>query len=286
MVNTAYSYALGALSALWLSEDLPPVNPTATPLEHTLLTQGFMSPSQAVFLVAGNCKIVILRGQFWATHSSVAVGLKAEQWGVNRETVRCLRKHEGLQVIKKVYKRRPVGVSTATPTRAAYPNHVWSYDFVHDETTDGRRLKCLTVLDEYTREGLTIHCARSITAGDVVHVLQRLCAQRGAPVYLKSDNGPEFIAQRVTTWLHVQHVDTHCIDPGSPWQNGHNESFNGVFRDGCLNRWLFTSVHEARRIITNWLKEYNDERPHGALAGLTPQAFAAQCSYSSLERAA
>ena len=212
--------------------------------------------------------------------------LKAEQWGVNGETVRRIRKHEGLQVIKKVCKRRPVGASTTLPTCAVHPNHVWSYDFIHDETIDGRRLKCLTILDEYTREGLTIHCARSITAGDVVQVLEGLFAQRGAPVYLKSENGPEFIAQRVTTWLQAQHVDTHFIAPGSPWQNGHNESFNGVFRDGCLNRWLFTSVHEARRIITNWLKEYNDERPHGALAGLTPQAFAAQCSDSSLERAA
>jgi putative transposase len=212
--------------------------------------------------------------------------LKAEQWGVNRETVRRIRKHEGLQVIKTAHKRRPVGESTTTPTRAASPNHVWSYDFVHDETTDGRRLKCLTVLDEYTREGLTIHCARSITAEDVVQVLQRLFVQRGAPGYIKSDNGPEFIAQRVTTWLRGQRVDTHFIDPGSPWQNGHNESFNGVFRDGCLNRWLFTSVQEARRIITHWLEEYNHERPHGALDGLTPHAFAAQCSHPCLGRAA
>ena len=96
----------------------------------------------------------------------------------------------------------------------------------------------------------------------------------------------ENIAQRVTTWLYAQHVDTHFIDPGSPWQNGHNESFNGVFRDGCLNRWLFTSVPEARRIITNWLEEYNHERPHGALDGLTPQAFAVQCSSQALEHAA
>jgi putative transposase len=212
--------------------------------------------------------------------------LKAEGWGVNRETVRRIRKHEGLQVIKRASKRRPVGESTTTPTRAASPNHVWSYDFVHDETTDGRRLKCLTVLDEYTREGLTIHCARSITAADVVQVLQRLFVHRGAPEYIKSDNGPEFIAQRVTTWLRGQRVDTHFIDPGSPWQNGHNESFNGVFRDGCLDRWLFTSVPEARRIITNWLEEYNNERPHGALNGLTPRAFAAQCSSQSLQHAA
>jgi transposase InsO family protein len=211
--------------------------------------------------------------------------LKAEQWHVSRETVRQLRKCEGLQVVKQGRKRRPTGTRTTPPTRAAYPNHVWSYDFVHDETCDGRRLKCLTVLDEYTREGLTIACARSLTAGDVVHVLQRLFAQRGAPVYVKSDNGPEFIAQQVTTWLRAQHVDTHFIDPGSPWQNGHNESFNGVLRDGCLNRWLFASVQEARRIINNWLEEYNDERPHGALNGLTPRAFAARCS-QPLENAA
>ena len=90
----------------------------------------------------------------------------------------------------------------------------------------------------------------------------------------------------MTTWLREQHVDTHFIDPGSPWQNGHNESFNGVFRDGCLNRWLFTSVQEAKRIIGHWLEEYNHERPHGALNGLTPRAFAAQCSSQALEYAA
>jgi putative transposase len=211
--------------------------------------------------------------------------LKGEQWAVSRETVRRLRKREGLQVVKKARKRRPLGKSMTVPTRALSPNHVWSYDFVHDETTDGRRLKCLTVLDEYTREGLTIDCARSITAGDVVHVLQRLFAQRGTPQYVKSDNGPEFIAQQVTAWLHAHYVHTHFIDPGSPWQNGHNESFNGVFRDGCLNRWLFASVQEARRIIHNWLEEYNDERPHGALDGLTPKAFAAQYRCQSQQAA-
>ncbi len=211
--------------------------------------------------------------------------LKAEQWPVSRETVRRLRKREGLQVVKNARKRRPAGTHTAVPTRATHPNHVWSDDVVHDETTDGRRLKCLTVLDEYTREGLTIYCARSITAGDVVQVLQWLFTHRGAPVYVKSDNGPEFMAQRVTSWLGAQHVETHFIAPGSPWQNGHNESFNGVFRDGCLNRWLFSSVQEARRVMIHWLEEYNHERPHGALGGLTPAAFAAQ-SRASREDAA
>jgi transposase InsO family protein len=202
--------------------------------------------------------------------------LKAEQWPVSRETVRRLRRREGLQVGKKARKRHPVGTNTAVPTRAAYPHHVWSDDCVHDDTTDGRRLKCLTVLDEYTREGLTIDCARSITAGDVVQVLQRLFAQRGAPEYVKSDHGPEFVAQQVTNWLRAHHVDTTFIEPGRPWQNGHNESFNGVFRDGCLDRWLFVSVQEARRLISHWLEAYNHERPHGALDGLTPAAFAAQ----------
>ena len=212
--------------------------------------------------------------------------LQADQWGVNRETVRRIRKPEGRQVIRKEQQRRPGGASTPTPTRAAPPTHVWSDDFVHDETTDGRRLKCLTVWDEYTREGLTISGARSSTAEEVVQVLQRLFAQRGAPMYGKSENGPEFIAQRGTTWRHTPHVDTPFLDPGSPWQHGHNESFNGGCRDGCLKRWLFTSVHEARRLMANWLEEYNNARPQGALDGLTPRAFALQCSSPALEYAA
>jgi putative transposase len=211
--------------------------------------------------------------------------LKAEDWPVNRETVRLIRKREGLQVVKKQRKRRPLGVSTATPTRAEYPNHVWSYDFVHDETSDGRRLRCLTVIDEYTRECLTIYCARSITSGCVIRILESLFASFGAPACLKSDNGPEFIAQRVTAWLEKCGVGTIYIEPGSPWQNGHNESFNGVFRDGCLNRWLFYSVQEARRVIEQWRGEYNHERPHGALNGLKPAQFAAQAR-KSLEQAA
>ena len=179
--------------------------------------------------------------------------LQAAQWGVNRATVRRIRQQEGLQGIQPACQRRPMGTSTPTPTRAAQPHPVWSSDFGQDETTDGRRLKCLTIIDEYTREGLELSCARSITAADVVQVRRRLLAPRGAPMYVKSANGPECIAPRGTTWVREQHVDTHFIDPGSPWHNGHNESFNGVCRDGCLNRWLFTSVQEAKRIIGPWL---------------------------------
>jgi putative transposase len=201
--------------------------------------------------------------------------LKLEGTRVSRERVRLIRKQEGLQVMKKPRRRRPLGVSTAMPTRAQYPNHVWSYDFLHDETSDGRRLKCLTLRDEYTREGLAIYCARSITASDVVRVLEELFAGRGAPACLKSDNGPELMAKQVTAWLKECRVKTHFIDPGSPWQNGYNESFNGVFRDGCLDRWAFYSVAEAQRVIGQWLDEYNHERPHGSLNGMTPARFAA-----------
>lgn len=202
--------------------------------------------------------------------------LKDEDWRVGRETVRLIRKQEGLGVVRKAKKRRPLGVSTALPTRAEYPNHVWSYDFVHDQTADGRRLRCLTVLDEYTREGLEIYCARSITSGQVLRVLDSLFSRHGAPECLKSDNGPELVCAAVTQWLRSHQVDTHFITPGSPWENGHNESFNAVFRDGCLDRWLFYSVQEARRVIASWLDEYNHERPHGALNDLTPGQYAAR----------
>lgn len=182
--------------------------------------------------------------------------------------------------LNSILGRRPT-----TPTGAEYPNHVWSYDFVHDGTSDGRRLRCLTEIDEYTREGLAIHCARSITSGCVIRILATLFARFGAPDCLKSDNGPEFVAQRVTAWLEERSVGTLYIAPGSPWQNGHNESFNSVFRDGCLDRWLFYSVQEARRVIDAWLTEYNHERPHGALNGLKPAQFAAKAR-NSLEQAA
>jgi putative transposase len=204
--------------------------------------------------------------------------LKAEPWHGSRETVHHIRNREGLQGVRKVRQRRPVGVSTTAPIRAERPNHVWSYDIVHDETTDGRRLKGLTVLDEHTRACLAISCARSITAGDVVRVLPHLCSPRGTPGCLKRDNGAEFVAKPVPSWLSNAGVQTHFLEPGSPWQNGHNDSRNAVFRDGCLDRWLFASVQDARCRIDQWRAAYNHERPHGALNGMTPAAVAAQLS--------
>lgn len=196
-------------------------------------------------------------------------------WQISRETVRLIRKREGLQVRKKQRKKRVLGQSTTDLKQAQYPNHVWSYDFVFDQTTDGRTLKHLTVVDEFTHEALMIYVNRSITSTDVKGCLKCLFDLYGVPKSIKSDNGPEFVAKQIQDWLKEKHVSVRYIDPGSPWQNGHNESFNGVFRDGCLNRWSFYSVAEARRVVDQWLEEYNTIRPHGSIDMMTPRAFAA-----------
>lgn len=199
--------------------------------------------------------------------------LKDSAWRVGRERVRLIRKQEGLQVIKKQKKKRLLGKSTTKLSKANYANHVWSYDLVSDQTACGRRIRCLTVIDEYTRYGLAIYTSRSITSGHVKRVLKDLFEKWGPPACIKSDNGPEFVSKEIQGWLKTAKVKTRYIDPGSPWQNGHSESFNAVFRDGCLDRWLFYSVQEARRVINSWLDEYNIERPHGALAGVTPARY-------------
>ena len=196
-------------------------------------------------------------------------------WRVSRETVRLIRAREGLQVRKKQVKKHLLGQSTTTLQQADYPNHVWSYDFVFDRSAEGRTLKHLTVVDEFTKEGLMIEVQRSMTSSNVIRCLDYLFALYGTPTCIKSDNGPEFVAKRVQAWLKEKHVRVHYIEPGSPWQNGTNESFNGVFRDGCLNKWSFYSIAEARRVIEQWLKEYNEVRPHGSINMMTPRAFAA-----------
>lgn len=203
--------------------------------------------------------------------------LRGERWQVSRERVRLIRRREGLKVHQKSKKQRRRGQSTGLPSKAQYPNHVWSYDFVQDCTADGRTLRCLTVIDEFTREGLAIEVARSLTGGDVLRVLDVLFEIYGRPQFIRSDNGPEFVSKRLTDWLKESvNVGTLFIDPGCPWQNGYNESFNAVFRDSCLNRWWFGSLGEARQEVALWLDEYNTIRPHGALGLETPAAFAKQ----------
>ena len=159
--------------------------------------------------------------------------------------------------------------------RATHPNHVWSYDFVMDRTEDGRELKLLVVIDEYTRECLALEVGRWFTARDVMLTLQYLFAVRGAPEHVRSDNGPEFIANQLQRWLDQAAVGTLYIQKGSPWENGYVESFNGKLRDELLNGELFLSLPEARYVLDEWKLEYNHRRPHSSLAWQTPAAFAA-----------
>lgn len=178
----------------------------------------------------------------------------------------------GLQVPRKRCRKRP---STRrprpkTPTRA---NEMWAYDFVFDACANGQKLKCLTIIDEWTREALAIEVSGSIRSEDIIVVLAKLISVRGAPTYLRSDNGPEFVSAAIEEWLEKQGVETTHIEPGKPWQNGMNESFNGKFRDECLGMEWFRTRAEAKVIIEIWRREYNEIRPHQGLGYLTPNEF-------------
>jgi len=150
---------------------------------------------------------------------------------------------------------------------------VWAYDFVFDRCANGQVLKCLTVVDEYTRQCLAVHVDGRIRSQRVIDELTRLVSIHGAPRYLRSDNGPEFVSRAILRWLARQQINTALIDPGKPWQNGFDESFNGKFRDECLNLEWFRSRAEAKVIIESWRREYNVIRPHSSLAYRTPNEF-------------
>lgn len=183
-----------------------------------------------------------------------------------------LWRSEGLQVPRKRPRRR-IAASRPRPSPAAGPGHVWAYDFVFDACADGRQLKCLTVIDEWTRESLAIDVAGSIRSGRIIEVLSRLVSTHGAPQYLRSDNGPEFVSAAVLRWLTDEGIETALIAPGKPWQNGTDESFNGRFREECLDQEWFRTREEARVIIEAWRLHYNDVRPHSSLGYLTPNEF-------------
>jgi putative transposase len=205
--------------------------------------------------------------------------LEHEGFKAGRDRVHRLWRRHGLRVPRKMHKRRRLGTAENGITRHAATriDQVWTYDFVKDQTIDGRPLKILTVVDEYTRECLACPVARSFTSGDVVRTLRGLFATRGAPAHIRSDNGPEFIAKRVRAWLEVNNVGPLYIEPGAPWQNGVGESFNGKLRDECLNLELFTSLAEARVVIPDYREHYDQRRPHSSLDYRTPAAFAAAC---------
>jgi putative transposase len=156
---------------------------------------------------------------------------------------------------------------------AASPHHVWVYDFMEDHAVNGSCLRVLTVMDEFTREGLEIDVATTTSADWVIHRLAQLVATHGAPAYLRSDNGPEFVAIAVQPWLAQRQIGTLYIDPGCPWQNGKEERFNGTVRDECLNMDVFRTVTEARVRVHAFRQHYNTERPHSALGYQTPSEF-------------
>jgi len=205
--------------------------------------------------------------------------LEQEGFKAGRDRVHRLWRRHGLRVPRKRHKRRRLGTAANGIARrqAARPNDVWTYDFVKDQTTDGRSLKILTVVDEYTRESLTVEMERSFTSRDVVNTLRELFELRGVPAHIRSDNGPEFIAHAVRDWLAANNVGPLYIEPGAPWQNGVGESFNGKLRDECLDLELFTSLKEARVVIGDYRRHYNHHRPHSSLDYRTPAAFAAAC---------
>jgi putative transposase len=211
--------------------------------------------------------------------------LEKRGWKVNHKRVERLWREEGMQVPRKQQKRRRIDTggseNSCVRKRPLWPNHIWSYDFVADRTERGRKLRMLVVIDEFTRESLAIEVAWSFTARRVVEVLQYLFAVRGAPEHIRSDNGPEFVAQEVTRWLKQAAVQTLFVAKGSPWENGYVESFNSRFRDELLDRELFLSLADARWVVDRWRLDYNHHRPHSALEYQTPAAFAARCAAST-----
>jgi putative transposase len=206
----------------------------------------------------------------------IAALLRQEGWHVGKRHIQRLRRAEGLRVPptkRKVVRR---GVSTGLPTRATHRGHVWTWDFISDATVRGGALRILTILDEHTRECHVLRVDRALRSTDVLAWLQRAIEEQGAPAYLRSDNGSEFIAKIVQRWLAENHIKTIYIEPGSPWQNGFVESFHGRFRDECLNREQLWTLTEARVVIGNYRCEYNQRRPHSRLGYLSPARFAAQ----------
>ncbi len=196
-----------------------------------------------------------------------------EGWRVNHKRVERLWRREGLKVPQKQPKRGRLWLNDGSclRLRAEYPNHVWSYDFVFDRTHDGRPLRMLTIVDEYTRECVAIDVERKLGSNDVLDRLADLFVHRRTPDYIRSDNGPEFTAHAVRRWLERVGVKTLFIEPGSPWENGYVESFNGKFRDEFLNGEMFYTLMEAKILIERWRRIYNGLRPHSAL-GYRPPA--------------
>jgi len=202
----------------------------------------------------------------------IQVFLERQGHVMSADRVHRLWRQEALQVPRRRPRRR-VASHRPRPIPATGANYLWAYDFVFDACANGQQLKCLTVVDEYTRECLAIDVAGSIRSGRVIEVLSKLVSVHGAPRYLRSDNGPEFVSRAILRWLHGANIDTAAIDPGKPWQNGLNESFNGKFRDECLSMEWFKNRIDAKIVIEGYRCHYNEVRPHSSLGQLTPVEF-------------
>lgn len=204
--------------------------------------------------------------------------LRLEGWQENRKRVQRLWREEGLRVPPRQPKRRRLGVSVfpATRFRATHRNHVWAIDFLFDATSDGRPLKILAMCDEFTRESIGGDVARSITADDVVSILDTAIVERGAPEFIRCDNGPELVAAAIRDWCRQSGAGALYIEPGSPWENPFVESFNGRLRDELFAREIFDHVFEAKVLYQDWRHDYNHRRPHSALGYLPPALFAAR----------
>ena len=203
--------------------------------------------------------------------------LRRAGWQVGKDRVQCIWRREGLKVPAK---QRPKGRlwledGSCVRLRPERANHVWSYDFVSGLTHDGRALRILTLIDEYTRECLALRVERRLNSLEVIDTLADVMLVRGIPEHIRSDNGPEFIARELQKWLGRVGTRTLYIERGSPWENGYCESFNGKLRDECLNGEIFYSLKEAQIVIERWRKEYNTERPHSALGYRPPAPVAA-----------
>ena len=199
--------------------------------------------------------------------------LRAGGQSINHKRVERVWCKSGLQVPQRPKKRR-IKTGRSVPCQAERPNHVWSYDFQEDGLLSGRKLRLLNILDEFTREWLSVTVGASLTSQAVLAALKPLFALRGVPCFARSDNGPEFIAAEVQTWLQESGSAPHYIDPGRPWQNGFTESFHGKLRDEFLSREVFASVAEAQVRLEAQRRWYNEERPHSSLKYLPPAAFA------------
>jgi len=204
-------------------------------------------------------------------YRKVAKLLRIEGWNVNHKKVERLWQEEGLQLPHRHRKRKRLyhKDSSVIRLRPTHPNHIWSIDFVHDKLSNGRAYKMLTVLDEYTRQGLCVAAMFSMGSTQVLEVLYPLLLKHGTPEYIRSDNGPEFIAAPLQEWLRRVGIKPIQIYPGSPWENGYNERFNGTLRREVLNAEWFTTIEQAQIVINQWLRQYNHIRPHQAL-GMRP----------------